>query len=129
MIGYLTLGTNDLQRAGAFYDELFAEMGAHRTMTDDRMLGWGTPETRVMFSVITPFDEQPASVGNGVMIALDARTPEMVERLYNKALELGASDEGYPHDRGSTMGFYGGYFRDLDGNKLVAYCLGYQPGG
>jgi predicted lactoylglutathione lyase len=127
MIGYLTLGTNDLQRAGEFYDELLAEMGAQRTMTDERMLGWGTPEARIMFSVITPFDEQPASVGNGVMIALDARTPEMVERLYNKALELGASDEGHPHDRGSSMGFYGGYFRDLDGNKLVAYCLGYKP--
>lgn len=127
MIGYLTVGTNDLRRAGVFYDELLAVMGARRTMTDDRMLGWGTPDTQVMFSVITPFDEQPATVGNGVMIALDAQTPEMVEQLYAKALALGATDEGHPHDRGSSMGFYGGYFRDLDGNKLVAYCLGYKP--
>ena len=127
MIGYLTLGTNDLQRAGVFYDELLAVMGASRTMTDERMLGWGTPDTRVMFSVITPFDEQPATAGNGVMIALDAQTPAMVEQLYAKALALGATDEGHPHDRGSSMGFYGGYFRDLDGNKLVAYCLGYKP--
>jgi catechol 2,3-dioxygenase-like lactoylglutathione lyase family enzyme len=127
MIGYITLGTNNLVRAGEFYDELLAEMGARRTMTDERMLGWGAPDGQAMFSVISPFDEEPATVGNGVMIALDVKTPEMVERLYQKALELGAADEGDPHDRGSSMGFYGGYFRDLDGNKLVAYCLGYKP--
>ena len=82
-----------------------------------------------MFSVISPFDEEPATVGNGVMIAFDVETPDAVERVYNKALMLGATDEGHPHDRGSDMGFYGGYFRDLDGNKLVAYCLGYKPEG
>ena len=70
------------------------------------------------------FDEEDASVGNGVMIALDAGTAEDVDKVYAKAIELGAEDEGAPHDRGSQMGFYGGYFRDLDGNKLVAYCLG-----
>lgn len=126
-IGYLTLGTNDLERAGRFYDALFAELGARRLMTDERMLGWGHAPGQTMFSVITPFDERPASVGNGVMIALDVETPANVERIYAKALSLGATDEGHPHDRGSSMGFYGGYFRDLDGNKLVAYCLGYEP--
>jgi predicted lactoylglutathione lyase len=126
MIGYISLGTNDLARAGRFYDELLAEIGARRQMTDVRMLGWGTAPQQAMFSVIEPFDGDAASVGNGVMIALNVETPENVERLYNKAMELGASDEGHPHDRGSSMGFYGGYFRDLDGNKLVAYCLGYR---
>jgi predicted lactoylglutathione lyase len=58
---------------------------------------------------------------------LDVRTPQNVHRVYEKALALGATDEGHPHDRGSSMGFYGGYFRDLDGNKLVAYCLGFTP--
>ena len=125
MIGYITLGTNDLQRAGQFYDELLAEIGGKRAMNDARMLGWSNAEGP-LFSVITPFDEQPASVGNGTMIALDVKTGEAVERLYNKALSLGATDEGAPIDRGSSMGFYGGYFRDLDGNKLVAYCLGWQ---
>jgi predicted lactoylglutathione lyase len=128
MIGYITLGTNDLQRAGRFYDQLLAELGARRVMTDERMLGWGASPADPMFSVIEPFDQQPATVGNGVMIALNVETPAMVETVYRKALELGAEDEGAPRDRGSSMGFYGGYFRDLDGNKLVAYCLGYQPG-
>ena len=123
MIGYLTLGTNDLSRAGEFYDVLLSELGARRTMTDPRMLGWGTKTSQTMFSVIEPYDELDASVGNGVMIALDAGTVDAVRRVYNKAMELGAADEGAPRDRGSQMGFYGGYFRDLDGNKLVAYCL------
>jgi predicted lactoylglutathione lyase len=128
MIGYITLGTNDLNRAGEFYDTLLAELGAKRVMTDERMLGWGTTPGKTMFSVITPFDEHEATVGNGVMIALDVETPDAVERIYEKAMALGCEDEGHPHDRGSGMGFYGGYFRDLDGNKLVAYCLGYKPG-
>ena len=127
MIGYITLGTNNLARAGEFYDELLAEIGAKRSMTDERMLGWSTSPGTTMFSVITPFDENEATVGNGAMIALDVKSPEAVERVYSKALAIGATDEGHPHDRGSSMGFYGGYFRDLDGNKLVAYCLGYKP--
>jgi len=127
MIGYLTLGTNDLQRAIEFYDALLAELGATRTFDDERMAGWARNPQETLFSVITPFDEQPATVGNGVMIALNVETPDNVEKVYRKALALGATDEGHPHDRGSSMGFYGGYFRDLDGNKLVAYCLGYQP--
>ena len=126
MIGYITLGTNDLIRAGDFYDTLLAEIGAKRMMTDQRMLGWGTQPGKTMFSVITPFDEQKATVGNGVMIALDVETPDAVKRVYAKAIALGGTDEGHPHDRGSSIGFYGGYFRDPDGNKLVAYCLGYK---
>jgi len=127
MIGYITLGTNDLARAGAFYDSLLGLLGASRVLEDERMLGWRKSVGETLFSVITPFDEQGASVGNGVMVALDVRTPELVEQVYRQAIELGATDEGHPHDRGSSMGFYGGYFRDLDGNKLVAYCLGYKP--
>ncbi|MFT7243293.1 MAG: putative lactoylglutathione lyase [Candidatus Azotimanducaceae bacterium] len=126
MIGYITLGTNNLERAGKFYDELLAEIGAKRAMTDERMLGWSTGEGP-LFSVITPFDELSATVGNGAMIALDVKDGKTVERLYSKAISLGATDEGEPKDRGSSMGFYGGYFRDLDGNKLVAYCLGWTP--
>ena len=95
-------------------------------MTDERMLGWGRKAGETMFSVIRPFDENEATVGNGVMIALDAGTPANVERVYRRALELGGTDEGHPHDRGSSMGLYGGYFRDPDGHKLVAYCLGFK---
>ena len=127
MIGYITLGTNNLSRAANFYDELLALLGATRVMEDERMIGWSSSPTDALFSIITPFDEDDATVGNGVMIALNIETPEAVERFYEKALSLDAQDEGHPHDRGSSMGFYGGYFRDLDGNKLVAYCLGYSP--
>lgn len=127
MIGYITLGTNNLERAAEFYDALFAEIGAKRVMTDERMLGWGTSPDETMFSVIAPFDGHDATIGNGVMIALNVESAENVENVYAKALALGGTDEGHPHDRGSSMGFYGGYFRDLDGNKLVAYCLGYKP--
>lgn len=124
MIGYITIGTNNLTRAGAFYDELLALLGGRRVMTDERMLGWGRSSEETMFSVIEPYDQNDATVGNGVMVALDAKDPKVVEQVYEKALALGATDEGHPHDRGSSMGFYGGYFRDLDGNKLVVYCLG-----
>ncbi|NKC00319.1 MAG: VOC family protein [Pseudomonadales bacterium] len=123
MIGYITIGTNDRERAAVFYDALLAEIGARRVMTDERMLGWARSKDEPMFSVTTPYDQNQATVGNGVMIALDVDSPDNVDRVYAKAIELGGSDEGHPHDRGSTMGFYGGYFRDLDGNKLVAYCL------
>ncbi len=126
MIGYITLGTNDLAKAGAFYDELLDVLGARRVMTDDRMLGWGKTPGDTMLSVILPYDGDDATIGNGVMVALNAENPATVEQVYEKALSLGATDEGHPHDRGSSMGFYGGYFRDLDGNKLVAYCLDYQ---
>ena len=126
MIGYITLGTNNLERAGRFYDALLAELGAKRVMTDERMLGWGAKPGETMFSVIEPFDGESATIGNGVMIALDVKTGDRVEAVYRRALALGATDEGHPHDRGSSMGFYGGYFRDLDGNKLVAYCLGHE---
>jgi predicted lactoylglutathione lyase len=127
MIGYITIGTNDLKRAGDFYDELLAQIGSKRVMTDERMLGWSASANETMFSVIKPFDEQDSTIGNGVMVAFNVATPDNVKAVYNKALSLGATDEGHPHDRGSSMGFYGGYFRDLDGNKLVAYCLGHKP--
>ena len=74
-----------------------------------------------MFSVMKPFDGQSASVGNGTMVALAAKDPEQVQALHAKALALGGRDEGAPGPRGT--GFYGAYFRDLDGNKLAAFCL------
>ena len=126
LIGYITLGTNNLARAGAFYDALLASLGAKRIMTDDRMLGWGKKPGETMFSVIEPFNKKQAYSGNGTMVALNVGSAEAVDRIYQQALGLGATDDGHPHDRGSDMGFYGGYFRDLDNNKLVVYCLGWQ---
>jgi predicted lactoylglutathione lyase len=124
MIGYTTLGTNDLDRAVAFYDALLAEFGAGQMMNDGRIVIWAAKDSQGgMFAVCTPYDEQAATVGNGVMVALNAGSQEKVNSLYAKALELGATDEGEPGPRGEG-GFYGAYFRDLDGNKLAAFTMG-----
>ena len=122
MIGYTTLGTNDLKRAGAFYDALLAEMGAKRAMEMETFIAWATEPNTPMVSVIKPFDGKPATVGNGVMVALAASSKEQVNAVYKKALALGGKDEGAPGPRGP--GFYAGYFRDLDGNKLNAFFMG-----
>lgn len=122
MISYVTLGTNDLERASAFYDALLAEMGASRMMQNERMVLWATQPGAPMLAVCTPYDTQAASAGNGTMVALAAADPETAARVHAKALELGGSDEGAPGARG--QGFYGAYFRDLDGNKLVACVFG-----
>jgi predicted lactoylglutathione lyase len=122
MIGYTTLGTNDLKRAGAFYDALLAEMGAKRAMEMETFIAWATEPNTPMVSVIKPFDGKPATVGNGVMVALAASSKEQVNAVYKKALALGGKDEGAPGPRGP--GFYAAYFRDLDGNKLNAFFMG-----
>ncbi|MGB0211976.1 VOC family protein [Algiphilus sp.] len=122
MIGYVTLGSEDLARAGAFYDALLAELGAARAMESERFIVWATAAGAPMFGVFTPYDGQPASVGNGSMVALAAGSRERVDTLYAKALALGATDDGAPGER--MQGFYGGYFRDLDGHKLNFFHLG-----
>ena len=122
MIGYVTLGSNDLSRATAFYDALFAEIGAKRIMESERMIGWGVAHDKPSLFVCTPFDGQPATVGNGTMVALYQPSTDKVQALHRKALELGAKDEGAPGPRGEG-GFYGAYFRDLDGNKLAVFSM------
>ena len=121
MIGYVTLGTNDLDAAVSFYDELLGSIGATRTLEGDNFVAWGTGPSAPGLAVNRPFDGEPASIGNGVMIAIALDAPEKVDAFYAKVLELGGSDEGAPGLRGET--FYAGYFRDLDGNKLNAYCV------
>jgi len=122
MIGYTTLGTNDIARAARFYDALFAEFGAKRAMETESFIAWATAPGAPMFSVIEPYDGKPATVGNGVMVALAAASKAQVDAVHRKALELGAKDEGAPGPRGD--GFYAGYFRDPDGNKLNAFFMG-----
>ena len=121
MIGYVTLGTSDLARSAAFYDALAAEMGVGRMMDHETFIAWGKPGGGAGIGLTKPFDGQPASVGNGVMVALEAKDQAQVDRLYAIAIEQGGSDEGAPGDRGG--GFYAGYFRDLDGNKLNAFVM------
>jgi catechol 2,3-dioxygenase-like lactoylglutathione lyase family enzyme len=122
MIGYVTLGTNDFARACAFYDALFGEVGGKRSMQGDRFVAWSTAPSAPALMIATPFDGKPATVGNGTMAALVVDSKEKVERLHGKALELGGTDEGAVGPRG-TSGFYAGYFRDLDGNKLNVFCV------
>ncbi len=122
MISYVTLGTNHLDRAAKYYDALLAELGAKRMMENERIILWGTAGAP-MLAVCKPFDGNPASVGNGVMVALAASSPEQVAAIHKKALELGGTDEGAPGPRGDG-GMTIGYFRDLDGNKLNAIHMG-----
>jgi len=121
MIGYVTLGSNDIPRAAAFYDELLELLGAGRFMADETFVAWAVAPDKPALGVIKPFDGNPATVGNGVMVSLVVDSNEQVDAVHRKALALGAKDEGAPGPRG-TSGFYAGYFRDLDGNKLNCFC-------
>jgi catechol 2,3-dioxygenase-like lactoylglutathione lyase family enzyme len=122
MIGYITLGTNDLVRGAKFYDALAAEMGTGRMMEDDTFIAWGTPGGGAGIGLTVPFNGEPACVGNGTMVALEARDADQVRKLYEVALANGGTDEGAPGERGD--GFYAAYFRDPDGNKLNAFVMG-----
>jgi predicted lactoylglutathione lyase len=123
MIAYVTLGTNDLARAASFYDQLLAELGGKRMMEDPgNFIAWDTGEAGAGLGITHPFDKRAATVGNGTMVALQASSREQVDRVHAQALALGGSDEGAPGQR--FPGFYAGYFRDLDGNKLSACYMG-----
>jgi len=120
MIGYITVGSNNLQKAVAFYDALFALVGAGRFMEEDTFVAWAVAPDQPAFAVCRPYDGNAATVGNGTMIALVADSQELVKTVYEKAIELGGTDEGPPGQR--MEGFYAAYFRDLDGNKLNVFC-------
>jgi predicted lactoylglutathione lyase len=122
MIGYVTLGTNDIARAGRYYDDLLSVIGARRTMETEKFIAWGNDPKAPMLFVIKPADGGQATIGNGVMIALAAANKEQVHALYDKALSLGSKCEGPAGPRGE--GFYAGYFRDADGNTLCAFYMG-----
>ena len=121
MIGYVTVGTNQMDEAAEFYDALFSTIGAARAYDTESFIAWGTGPSAPAFSIANPYDGGAASVGNGVMIAIAMDTTEKVDAFHAKALELGGSDEGAPGLR--VENFYAGYFRDLDGNKLNAFCF------
>ena len=122
MIGYVTFGTNDIQRAAKFYDAIAAEMGTGRMMDFETFIAWGAWEGPAGIAATKPFDGKPASVGNGTMVALQAKDRAQVDKLYEIALANGGSDEGAPGPRGED-GFYAAYFRDPDGNKLNAFTM------
>ncbi len=121
MIGYSTIGSKNLDKAVAFYDELLTLVGGKQLMALDRIKFYGTDEGGAMLAVCTPADEGEQSCGNGQMIAISGGSPEGADALYNKAIELGATDAGEPGQR--MPFFYGAYVNDLDGNKLCFFHM------
>jgi len=122
MIGYTTIGTNDLDRAKGFYDRALAPLGGRRTLVYARSLYYGSPERGAMLGVTLPFDGQGATPGNGGMVALSAASPEVVDQFHAAAMAAGGTCEGPPGQRMDN--FYGAYFRDLDGNKICVFQMG-----
>jgi len=122
MIGYTTIGTNDLDRAKGFYDKVLAPLGGRRTLTYERSQYYGSPERGAMLGVTLPWDGQAAASGNGWMVALSAASPEVVDQVHAAAMAAGGACEGPPGQRMDN--FYGAYFRDLDGNKVCVFQMG-----
>lgn len=122
MLGYCTIGVNDMDRATAFYDSLLGELGAKTMFDMGRIKGYGVAPGQPMLAICIPYNEEPQVPGNGNMVAIAAASEEQVNQLHARALELGGTDEGAPGTRVAT--FYGGYVRDLDGNKLCFFKMG-----
>ena len=123
MIAYATIGTNDLERAAKFYDAVLAPLGGGRTFANgDRMQFYGSKGSPAMIAVSKPYDEKPATVGNGSMFGLPATSKEQVDAAHAAALAAGGTCDGPPGQRLPT--FYGAYFRDLDGNKVCVFKMG-----
>lgn len=123
MLLYVTLGTNDLDRAGAFYDKTLATLGLERRKQDEVEIGYGAAsDVRCRLWVVTPFNRKAATIGNGSMVALEAESRAAVDAFYTVALANGGTDEGAPGLRPFHPNFYAAYVRDPDGNKLSAVC-------
>jgi predicted lactoylglutathione lyase len=120
MITHVTIGTNDFDKATAFYGKLFGELGANPLMKSDRMVAWGKAFDQPLVAVCKPYDGEPAAPGNGNMVSINCGSKEKVDSLYKMAIEEGASDEGEPGQRGEA--FYMAYFRDADGNKMALFA-------
>jgi predicted lactoylglutathione lyase len=123
MIGYVTIGVQDMGRAKQFYCDLLTDLGATVLMDMDRIAMIGKSMQEPMLAVCIPYDEKEPHPGNGNMFGIPAGSKEAVDILYYKALELGATSEGEPGQRIPDV-FYGAYVRDLDGNKLAFYEFG-----
>jgi len=122
MIGYATIGANDLERATTFYDAVLGALGGKRAFANERMQFYMGGSTPGMLAICKPYDEQPATFGNGSMFGLAAADKAQVDATHAAALAAGAVDEGAPGQR--TDNFYGAYFRDPDGNKICVFKMG-----
>ena len=122
MIGYVTIGTSDMAKACAFYDELLAGVGGKQLFGMDRIKFYASGNAGGMLAVCIPYDEQDQHCGNGNMVAIACEDSAQIKAMYDKAIALGATDEGEPGERVPGM-FEGAYVRDLDGNKLCFYKM------
>ena len=122
VIGFVMVGTNDLEKSSKFYDLILAHLGMKRITITERYIGYGLSEDDgVKFYITKPHNKKNATAGNGTMVALAAQTKEAVDKFHKTALENGAVDEGAPGLR--SDGNYYGYVRDYDGNKITARCV------
>lgn len=122
MISHMTLGTNDLDKATAFYEAVLSDLGAKQHFSTDRAVFWRLGDNATMLGVSIPFNGEPANYGNGSMLALAIESPEQVRNIHAKAMSCGAANEGDPGERLDGV-YYGAYFRDLDGNKIALFHL------
>lgn len=123
MIGYTTLGTNDLEKAREYYDALLGEIGGQRIIDNERMSIWADASGKGMVGLFTPYDEKTATIGNGSMIALAVDSAETVEKMHAKAIALGGTDEGEAGPRGAGGTIFS-YVRDPEGHKLAFFARG-----
>ena len=122
MISHTTLGTNDILRAEKFYDALLSALNGRQFLKTDRAVFYSFGDNGSKLAISQPFNGEPATNGNGTMVALAAESNEQVEALHARALSLGAANEGDPGPRYGGM-YYGAYFRDLDGNKFAIFHI------
>jgi catechol 2,3-dioxygenase-like lactoylglutathione lyase family enzyme len=125
MLGYVTIGYNDADKALAFYDAVLGAIGLTRAFFDHGWAGYGRPgDTSQAIYLCPPFDKAPARAGNGIMIAFKGATKDQVQAAYAAGLKTGGTDEGAPGPRPEdSTTFYGCYLRDPDGNKISVFCV------
>ncbi|MDB2311462.1 VOC family protein [Candidatus Pelagibacter bacterium] len=122
MIGFVMVGTNDLDKAIKFYDTMLETINLKRAVTNEKYAGYSSKEKPeyIEFYVTNPTNKKKATYGNGVQISFAVNSKEMVDKFYNLGIKLGGKDEGGPGIRPS--GEYYCYLRDLDGNKICAFA-------
>ena len=123
MLAAVCVGTNDLTSAGTFYDRVLATLDMARTTENSHEIGYGKNADETVFYVLTPYDKQPATFGNGSQVMLRADSPQTVKAFYEVALQCGGTDDGPPGPRNYSQGYYGAYVRDIDGIKLHVFHL------
>ena len=122
MFAFITIGTNNLKKSSQFYDELLKTLGIVKVIQDERYVGYSKEDNLeiIEFYIMCPFDKKEATIGNGTMISFNGKTPEKVNEFHQKALKIGATNEGFPGPRHGED--YYAYIRDLDGNKICVFA-------